>query len=323
VTDVHEAGSPGQPNEEIQSLIGTLDVPVDETVPITPSAIRDAFAQFVSELNKRGDVHEVAVVVNEFVPSPATNIPVRRYEPTGNTNDVLDVLVFLHGGGWVAGDVETGDAVSRALAVELQCRVVSVDYRRAPESPFPAAFDDCLSVVRHVIKLSSTRNTLVVGESAGGNLAAAVALAMRGEENRLAGQVLINPVLDVARESPSYERLGVGYGLRAADMRSYAEWYAGGKDRWDERISPLLADSLKGVAPAVIVTAGFDPLHDEAVAYVARLVGEDIPVVFLPMPTLLHGWWSLLPVSEEARRQGLIVMEAIRYLQRIAQRGTF
>jgi acetyl esterase len=310
-----------EPNKEVQALIGALDVPMDQTIPITPTGIREAFAQFVKDINERGEIEEVSLIVDEFVSGSGGDIPVRRYEPTGRADDRFDVAVFFHGGGWVAGDLETADAVSRVLAVGLQCTVVSADYRCAPEDPFPAAYDDCLDVVRHFQRQSSTRSVLVIGESAGGNLAAAVALATRNDAKQLAGQVLINPVLDLIRESPSYERLGVGYGLRANDMRSYAEWYIADGDRRDIRVSPLLASSFKGVAPAVVVTAGFDPLHDEGISYVESLVRDDIPVVSLPMPTMLHGWWSLLPVSEEARRQSSRLLNAIKFIQSLPSDG--
>jgi acetyl esterase len=241
-------------------------------------------------------------------------VPTRTYEPSGDPAAALDVIVYLHGGGWAVGGLDTADAGARALAAGLGVRVVSVDYRLAPETPFPGPLDDCRAVFDEVAGRPSTSRVLVAGESAGGNLAAALALDARDRGRSLAGQILINPALDASCDSPSHQRYGTGYGLTTADMRRYIGWYAGDAARDDPLLSPLAASSLAGVAPAVVTTAGFDPLRDDGARYASRLVADDVPVAYLPMPAMLHGWWALLHAAEGAREELRRLLGAARWL---------
>jgi acetyl esterase len=311
------------PDAEIQGLIDLLEIGEVPAPTLTPSEIRDAFEAFAADMSSRGSLAQVERVDDAAVKTDAGPVATRTYEPTGNPAERLDVIVFFHGGGWVAGDLVTGDPGARALAAGLGLRVVSVDYRLAPEAPFPAAFEDCFAVVREIVGRAETASVVVAGESAGGNLAAAVAIACRDKGISLAGQILLNPVLDLVAATESRRRLAEGYGLTTADVDRYADWYAKGADRNDPRLSPGRAPSLHGIAPSIVVTAGFDPLHDEARDFAVRLVKESVPVTYLPMPTLLHGWWSLLPASAVARGQLERLLDAVRSLvPEQATRGT-
>jgi acetyl esterase len=290
-----------KPDPEVCRLLSLLDLPAIDGPPLTPAEIRLAAKDF-GEKAPQGEIEDVALVVNVPIKGPGGNIPTRVYEPTGSSSERLDVVVFFHGGGWSVGDLDTADAGARALANRLRSRVVSVDYRLAPEYPFPAAFEDCVAVLRYVSHQKSTRRIVVAGESAGGNLAASLSIALRDEE-MICGQLLINPVLDLVNEAPSYRWFGEGYFLTTKIMRSYKDWYVGQEDPSDERISPLQAKSLVGVAPTVITTAGFDPLLDEGAAYAVRLINDGVPVTYIPMNSMLHGWFGLLPFSEVARQE--------------------
>jgi acetyl esterase len=260
---------------------------------------------------ERGQLAPVAAE-DSTVAGPTRRIPVRTYEPTNSADDELDVVVFFHGGGWVAGDLFTADAGARALAVRLGARVVSVDYALAPEAVFPQPLDECVQVTKHVAARETTRRVVVAGESAGGNLAAAVAL--RSDPGVLGGQVLINPLLDHACESTSHARFGTNYGLTTEAVRRYISLYAAETDPANPYLSPLNASSLRGLPPAVITTAGFDPLRDDGIRYAQRLLEDDVPVSYLPMPTFLHGWWSVLTASEAARRELDRIVAACRAL---------
>ena len=246
----------------------------------------------------------MARVVDGEISGDAGPIPVRIYEPTGSATDALDVLVFLHGGGWVIGDLETADTGARALAAGLGVRVVSVHYRLAPEHPFPAAFDDAMRAIAHVAAQPTTRAILVAGESAGANLAAATALRVRDQGGpALAGQILINPLLDASCTSDSHRRNGADYGLTTADVRRFLDWYLQGADPTDPRVAPLHAPDLAGVAPCLVVTAGFDPLLDDGSRYARRLIDAGVAVTYLPMPAMVHGWWCLLTAAPAAGRE--------------------
>ena len=235
---------------EVYGLIGGLEIEEDSS-----DGIRAGFKAFVEAINGQGDVAEVGRVTDDHIAAGDRRIPLRLYEPLGSTPEsTKDVVVYFHGGGFMAGDLDTADAGARALAAGLRTRLVSVDYRLAPEHPFPAAFDDCLVALRAVYERTETRSVVVAGESAGGNLAAAVAMAARDLEMPLLGQVLVNPVLDASFETESYREFGEAYGLTANHMRLYMEWYAGDRDVFDPRISPLRADDLAGLAPVVVTT---------------------------------------------------------------------
>jgi acetyl esterase len=230
-------------------------------------------------------------------------------------------VVFFHGGGWVAGDLETHDRQARLLAIETGAVVVSVDYRRPPETRFPGAFEDGFAAVRDVVERiaefgGDRARVGVAGDSAGGNLAATTAIACRDAGIKLAAQLLVYPVTDVvgnyadARENaryPSRKENAEGYFLSRAVM----EWFAGHyltdtSHGADWRVSPLRAKTLAGLAPAVVCTAWFDPLRDEGNAYADALAAAGVPTKYHHGAGLIHGYFGLGDASEtagvEARR---------------------
>ena len=216
------------------------------------------------------------------------------------------VLVWYHGGGWVIGTAAMSEPTARDLAAAAGCLVVSADYRLAPEHRFPAAYEDALSVLEAVRKeagdLGGDPSRLAVGgDSAGGNLAAAVALGSPG----LSYQLLAYPVLDATMREASYREVAEGFLLTSSMMGWFVDLYLDGADPTDWRVSPLLADEarLRETCPAHVVTAGYDPLRDEGLAYVGRLRAAGVPVTHVHYPGQMHGFFTmgdLLPTGAEA-----------------------
>jgi acetyl esterase len=228
----------------------------------------------------------------------ADGVPLRVYRPRGAPPTApLPALVYFHGGGWVIGDLETHDVLCRQLAAGAGVGVVAVDYRLAPEHKFPAAVDDAWAATRWIVAHAAglgldARRLAVGGDSAGGNLAAVVALMARDAgAPAITLQVLIYPVTDVAAESRSYADFADGFMLTRDSMRWFvAHYLRDAEDAADWRVSPLRAPSLAGVAPALVVTAGFDPLRDEGDAYARRLREAGVRVDHLCYGGMLHGF---------------------------------
>jgi acetyl esterase len=244
--------------------------------------------------------HPVGAVTELVIPGPAGAIPARRYEPEGDaTGDAL--LLWFHGGGWVTGNLDTHDQVCRQLCDAAGTVVVSVDYRLAPEAKFPAAADDCVAAYEWA-RTQATR-VVVGGDSAGGNLAAVVALDAR--ERGLpqpALQVLVYPVTDYDLESPAMIDNGTGYFLEAESMRWFYGHYsrdASDFEHW--RFSPLRAADHSGLAPAIVVTAEFDPLRDQGERYAARLRAAGVPTEYVCAEGLIHGFFGLHMVMPPAQ----------------------
>jgi acetyl esterase len=222
-------------------------------------------------------------------------LAVRAYRPV--IDEELPALVFFHGGGWTIGDLDTHDVVCRQLALGARCAVFSVDYRLAPEHPFPAAVDDCFFATRFVFENAKTlgvdpQRIAVGGDSAGGNLAAVVALMARdGGGPPLAYQLLIYPATDQRCQFASHERNGEGYLLTKDGIRFFRGGYLPNEtDRTDWRASPLLAASHAGLPPALVLTAGYDPLLDEGRAYAERLAKAGIDVSYREFSDMVHGF---------------------------------
>jgi len=227
-------------------------------------------------------------------------------------------VVFFHGGGWVAGDLETHDRQARLLAIETGAVVVSVDYRRPPETRFPGAFEDGFAATRDVIARiaefgGDVARVGVAGDSAGGNLAAAVAIACRDGGIDLAAQLLVYPVTDAAgsfadakenARSPSRNENAEGYFLSRAAMEWFAGHYLGEPKQGDDwRVSPLRAKTHAGLAPATVCTAWFDPLRDEGKAYADALRAAGVLTKYHHGAGLIHGYFGLGAASESARRE--------------------
>jgi acetyl esterase len=226
------------------------------------------------------------------------SVALRSYRPAGAPKqDKLPALVYFHGGGWTIGDLDTHDVLCRQLANGARCAVFSVDYRLAPEYPFPAAVDDCIAATRYVsanaeaLRVDAAR-IAVGGDSAGGNLATVVALEARDAGGpALAFQLLIYPATDQRGAFPSHERNGQGYLLTQESMDFFRACYLPRTEDWpDWRASPLLAKDLSGLPPAFVLTAGFDPLVDEGRAYAERLEREGVPVTYRQYDDMVHGF---------------------------------
>jgi acetyl esterase len=231
------------------------------------------------------------------MPGPGGDLPLRLYRPLNPGKEPLPVLLFFHGGGWTVGDLDTHDEVCRALANAARCAVVAVDYRLAPEHKFPAAVEDCVAATRWVAaqgaKLGIDASRLAVGgDSAGGNLAAVVALTLRDAGGpKLALQLLIYPATDQTLEGESPRLYGEGYLLTLPAMIWYRDNYLRGEaDVTDWRASPFCAADLSRLPPAYILTAGFDPLLDEGRAYAGRLRESGVDVTYECFEGMVHGF---------------------------------
>ena len=243
-------------------------------------------------------------VVHEIRDIQAGSIPCRLYRPSANTD--LGLLVFFHGGGWVIGDLNSHDGVCRSLANKSGHAVLSVDYRLAPEHKFPAAFDDCVAAVKwafdnaEALGIDNSRMA-VGGDSAGGNLAAAVALA---EVVPLKFQMLIYPAVDMRMESPSISENANAPILTKAVMAWFVAHYINGvADKANISASPMLASDelLKKMPPAIVITAQYDPLRDEGEAYGKRLVENGVSTTITRYNGAFHGFFNMITILDDAQ----------------------
>ena len=243
-------------------------------------------------------------VVHEIRDVQAGAIPCRLYRPSAQTD--LGLLVFFHGGGWVIGDLNSHDGVCRSLANKSGHAVLSVDYRLAPEHKFPAAFDDCATAVKWAFENAKTlgidnSRMAVGGDSAGGNLAAAVALA---EVVPLKFQMLIYPAVDMRMESPSINENANGPILTKSVMAWFvAHYMSSDADRAHISASPMLAsdEQLKKMPPAIVITAQFDPLRDEGEAYGKRLVENGVSATITRYNGAFHGFFNMITILDDAQ----------------------
>jgi acetyl esterase len=263
-----------------------------------------------------------AVIVREReVPGAFGEIPARLYEPDGLGSPSPGVL-FVHGGGWVTGDLDTHDSLCRRIALEARVRVLAVAPRLAPEHPFPVQLDDTVAAFRH-LATNAERYGMdaarlgVAGDSAGGNLSALVGLETRKDAVVPRATLLIYPAVDATCSMPSHERLGEGYMLTRRSIRWYLGQYLGKHDPRDPRVSPYHAKDLSGAPRALVVVAGFDPLVDEGEAYAKRLTEAGVTVEVQRASSMPHGFVSMTGVSavalaeteRMARRFGEILRE--------------
>ncbi|MEV4258764.1 alpha/beta hydrolase [Spirillospora sp. NPDC049652] len=258
----------------------------------------------LAELPLPEDRRRLPHVEDLEVPGPGGAVPVRLYRPLPRSHGPLPALVYLHGGGWVVGGINSVDIACRELAAEVGCTVLNVGYRLAPEHPFPAAVEDAWAVVEalatHPERFGThARAIAVAGDSAGGNLAAVVALLARDRGIRLVHQLLVYPATDMSADTPSWDAYGDGYGLDAATLRRFAALYRAGADPADPRLAPLRAPDLSGLAPATVITADHDILRDEGEAYARRLAAAGVPVVRRRYAGTIHSFFLLPEMFEE------------------------
>lgn len=302
--------------EGARRAIGAAHMDTPEQI----AAVREKFRKNTAPLTK--PVAFDGEIESRTLPgAPGGELPVRIYRPSAATaGRPLPLLVYFHGGGFVVGSPDYTDAATRILAMETPAVVVSVDYRLAPESVFPAAVDDCEFAVRwcqeNAESLGARRGPLAVaGDSAGGNLAAVVAQrdASTGA-HRIGLQVLIYPCVDVTRtDRASHVAFGEGYGLSLLDVEDCMDHYVpAGTDRATPDLSPLHAKSLAGLPRALVITAGFDVLRDEGTEYTNAMRAAGVEVRHLKEPAMPHGFITMTRLCSEARAALVEIAGAVR-----------
>jgi acetyl esterase len=295
----------------LDSLAATPTTPLEE---MTVEQAREATALLATVAGEPGELVEAE---DTTVPGPAGDVPVRVYRPAGD--GPRPTIAWFHGGGWVCGSVDQCDTTCRRLAAASGAVVVSVDYRRAPEATFPGPPEDCLAATRwcaeHAGELGGDVGRLVVGgDSAGGNLAAAVTLAARDSGPPIALQILVYPVTDATCGQPSHAENGSGYLLTNAGVRWFWAHYLGdGPGAGEDPLaSPLCAPDLGGLPPAIVLTAEFDPLRDEGEAYAGRLADAGVDVSCKRYDGMLHGFFGMGLLFDEASQALDEVAAAVR-----------
>lgn len=263
----------------------------------TPAQARQGFRTLTVDLRDPSALPPVDAVEDTAVLGADGDLAARVYRPAAD--GPLPTVVLFHGGGFVIGDLDTHDLTARTIANECRAVVVSVGYRLAPEHPWPAGLDDAIAATRwvaaHLAELGGDDRLAVAGDSAGANLAAIVAQEFRDDGMPLAGQLLMYPVTDMGGEYPSHVENAEGYFLDVATMEWFHQQYVGhlpGPDLTDPRLSPLHGDR-RGLAPAVVVVAEFDPLRDDGLAYAAALTDAGVPVEVRSYPGMIHGFCDM------------------------------
>jgi acetyl esterase len=290
-------------NPQVQVLLDQMAAmdapPIDE---LGPEQARQMF-KTLGAMTQGEPIHQVD---DRHVPSDDGEIAVRVYTPEQAVGSPAPCLVWFHGGGWVIGDLDTADPTCRALANRSGAVVVSVDYRLAPEHPFPAAADDAMAAVLWTVEnaellgVDPTR-VAVGGDSAGGNLAAVVSQQCRDEFGpALAFQLLVYAVTDCTLSHRSIIENAEGYFLTKATMEWFVRCYLGEGDPKQSKASPLHAEDLSGLPPALVITAEYDPLRDEGEAYAERLRDAGVPVEALRYEGQIHGFFAMQGLLDDA-----------------------
>jgi acetyl esterase len=250
----------------------------------------------------------VGEIVDRTVGTPEGRMRVRLYRPAGSVARLLPTILYFHGGGGVIGSLEGYDLPCRFFCARSGCAVVAIDYRLAPEHKFPAAIDDAVTAFRWLATNATSlgldpARIIVAGDSAGGTLATVVALETRGESTAPCLQWLIYPATDPGGNSHSHESCGEGFLLTREDMAWFADNYLNSAaETSDPRIAPLRAPDLSGLPPALIYTAGFDPLRDEGQAYAERLAAAGVKTIHREFDSLIHGFIGMRGALQGAAR---------------------
>jgi acetyl esterase len=302
---------------EIQALLDQMAAAPLDIGEVDPPTMR---ALYTALRAADGEPVAVGPVVDVAIPGPGGDVPARVYRPTAD--GIAPVLVWYHGGGWTIGDVETSDPTARKLCQRAGVVVVSVDYRLAPEHPYPAAPDDAWAaltwVAEHIGEHGGDPARLAVGgDSAGGNLAALVAIRARDLGGpAIRHQLLVYPATDLTMRHPSIVENGEGYFLTKATMDWFLDHYLGADrshgDPASPAVSPLAVEDLTGLPPAQVLTAELDPLRDEGDAYAARLADAGVPVDHVSGPGLIHGFFAMGGVSPDADAAAVAAAERLR-----------
>jgi acetyl esterase len=286
---------------------------------LTPAAARELYLSLRPA--GQGPMPDGVTVVNRRIPGKdGGSVPVRLYRPDKASPEAkMPALLYAHGGGWVFGNLDSHDVLCATLAIEAGISVLAVDYRLAPEARFPGAFDDVVAALQWLAAngpaIGVDPNKLAIGgDSAGGNLAAAVAIWARDHKGpKLRMQLLAYPVTDIVARADSYRAFADGYGLNAVTMEWFIDHYTPDKAARDDwRVSPLRAKSLGGLPPALVVTAGYDPLRDEGRAYAWRLQQEGTVADLVEFGGMLHGFLSSPMLLHGARRGTSLCAAALR-----------
>ena len=286
-----------------------MQLMIDKGVPpvnsMTPVEARSSYRS--RRTFTQPDAPEVFKVEDKVVSYEGVNVPVRVYHPhAAQSQAALPGLVYLHGGGWTVGDLDTHDVLCRSLCLQADIVVVSVDYRMGPEHKFPAAYDDTVAAfnwtVAHAASLGIDASRIAIGgDSAGGNLSAAACLGLRGQAVQPAFQLLIYPATIMWQDTASYHTNGKGYMLTQESIAYYTENYlCNREDAKDWRASPQLAESHAGLAPAFVMTAGFDPLRDEGLMYANALSKAGVSAQYICFERQIHGFITMGRVMQEA-----------------------
>lgn len=286
-----------------------IQLMVDKGVPpvhtLTAAEARQAYLQ--RRALSQPDAELVAWVKDHTLVHSSVSVAVREYRPAGSQPQAtLPALLYFHGGGWTVGDIETHDVVCRSLCNASGSAVFSVDYRLGPEAPFPAAYDDAVAsfewaVTNAALLHIDPQRIAVGGDSAGGNIAAALCLGLRGQIAHPAFQLLIYPAVTMRPDTDSYRTNGQGYMLTQDSMRWYTANYLSEDSHADDwRASPLMATTHEDLPAALVITAGFDPLRDEGLLYADTLSNAGVPTQYVCFERQIHGFITMGRVIDEA-----------------------
>jgi acetyl esterase len=298
-----------------------MQLMIDKGVPpvntLTPIEARESYRS--RRTFTQPDAPEVFKLQDKLVAYNGVNIPVRVYHPfSAQTHSALPALVYLHGGGWTIGDLDTHDVLCRSLCLQANVVVVSVDYRMGPEHKFPAAFDDCVAAFEWTVANAGhlgidAKRIAIGGDSAGGNLTAAACLQLRSHPVQPAFQLLIYPATIMWQDTPSYHANGQGYLLTKDSIAYYTDNYLRDRnDAKDWRASPQWAESHAGLPPAFVLTAGYDPLRDEGLMYADALSKAGVSTQYVCFERQIHGFITMGRIMQEANTAVSMCAQVLR-----------